>query len=118
MADVRRGCSVGLFVKGDIVVIPFPFSDLSSVKRRPALVIAPVTGDDLILCQITSKFHTDTYSVPLHPSDLSSGTLKELSYIRPDKLFTADVSMIQYTMGHVSDPILQKVVDTIISIIR
>ena len=109
---------MGVFIKGDIVVIPFPFSDLSSVKRRPALVIAPVTGDDLILCQITSKHHTDTYGVPLHPSDLSSGMLKELSYIRPDKLFTADVSMIQYPLGHVSDPILQTVVDTIISIIR
>ncbi len=109
---------MGVFIKGDIVVIPFPFSDLSSVKRRPGLVIAPVTGDDLILCQITSKYHIDDYSVPLNPSDLCSGTLLELSYIRPDKLFTADVSMIQYTLGHVSDPILQTVVNTIISIIR
>ena len=109
---------MGVFVKGDIVVIPFPFSDLSSVKRRPALVIAPVTGDDLILCQITSKFHSDSYSIPLHPSDLISGTLKEMSYIRPDKLFTANVSMIQYTLGHLGDPVIQTVVNTIISIIQ
>lgn len=109
---------MGLFVKGDIVVIPFPFSDLSSVKRRPALVIAPVSGDDLILCQITSKYHSDTSSIPLHPLDLISGSLKEMSYIRPDKLFTADVSMIQYTLGHVTDPIMQSVVNTIISIIQ
>ena len=109
---------MGVFVKGDIVVIPFPFSDLSSVKRRPALVIAPGTGGVLILCQITSKYHTDNYSVPVNPSDLISGNLKELSYIRPDKLFTADVSMIQFTLGHVSDPIMQTVVNTIISIIR
>ena len=109
---------MGVFVKGDIVVIPFPFSDLRSVKRRPALVIAPVTGEDLILCQITSKYHTDDYSVPLNPLDLVSGTLKELSYIRPDKLFTADVSMIQYTLGHISDPVMQTVVNTIILIIQ
>lgn len=43
------------FVKGDIVIVPFPFSDLSQSKRRPALVVAKLTGDDLILCQITSQ---------------------------------------------------------------
>ena len=50
---------MGVFVKGDLVVIPFPFSDLSRVKRRPALVIAQGTGTDLILCQITSKYHAE-----------------------------------------------------------
>jgi mRNA interferase MazF len=43
------------FVKGDVVVVPFPFSDLTQAKRRPALVIATLAGDDLILCQITSQ---------------------------------------------------------------
>lgn len=43
------------FVKGDVVVIPFPFSDLTQSKRRPAIVIAVLDGDDLILCQITSQ---------------------------------------------------------------
>ncbi len=109
---------MGLPVKGDIVVIPFPFSDLSSIKRRPALVIAPVSCEDLILCQITSKYHADNYSIPLRPSDLITGTLKDMSYIRPEKLFTADISMIQYTLGHISDPIMQTVVNTIISIIQ
>lgn len=54
-------------MKGDIVVIPFPFSDLSGSKRRPALVIANLTGDDRLpvntrkmpmlslLLQVTSK---------------------------------------------------------------
>jgi mRNA interferase MazF len=45
---------VAKFIKGDVVVIPFPFSDLTQSKRRPALVIAELEGDDLILCQITS----------------------------------------------------------------
>ena len=42
------------FIKGDVVVIPFPFSDLSQSKRRPALVVVSLEGDDAILCQITS----------------------------------------------------------------
>lgn len=43
------------FVKGDVVVVPFPFSDLTRAKRRPALVVAELEGDDLILCQITGR---------------------------------------------------------------
>jgi hypothetical protein len=46
---------VARFVVGDVVIVPFPFSDLSESKRRPALVLAVLTGDDLILCQITSQ---------------------------------------------------------------
>ena len=54
------------FVKGDVVVVPFPFSDLSEAKRRPALVIAELASDDLILCQITSQNINDVYSIELH----------------------------------------------------
>lgn len=50
------------FIKGDVVVVPFPFSDLSNTKRRPALVITNLTGNDLILCQI-SKNVSDSYSI-------------------------------------------------------
>jgi mRNA interferase MazF len=46
---------MGRFVKGDVVVIPFPFSDLSATKRRPALVITALPGEDVILCQITNR---------------------------------------------------------------
>ena len=44
---------MGAFVKGDVVVAPFPFSDLSAAKKRPALVVATLAGNDVILCQIT-----------------------------------------------------------------
>ena len=47
------------FVKGDVVVLPFPFSDLSNSKKRPALVVANLEGEDIILCQITSKARID-----------------------------------------------------------
>ncbi len=43
------------FIKGDVVVVPFSFSDLSHLKRRPALVISTLQGNDVILCQITRQ---------------------------------------------------------------
>ena len=84
------------FVKGDVVVVPFPFSDLTQAKRRPALVVAVLSGNDLILCQITSQSVTDEYAVSLETDDFSSGSLKQSSNIRPNRLFTADRQIILY----------------------
>jgi mRNA interferase MazF len=74
------------FVKGDVVVVPFPFSDLSRAKRRPALVLASTRGGDLILCQITSRAVTDGYAVALDESDFRSGSLRKPSNVRPNRL--------------------------------
>ncbi len=57
------------FVSGDVVVVPFPFTDLSSAKVRPALVLAAVTRNDLILCQITSQSAGHPGAVPIVASD-------------------------------------------------
>ena len=87
------------FVKGDVVVIPFPFSDLSASKKRPALVVSNITGDDIILCQITSVVKSDEYSIYLKNSDFLKGNLKLESRIRPNRLFTADRSIVAYKAG-------------------
>jgi len=60
---------MGKPVVGEVVVLPFPQTDLQAGKRRPALVVADLTGDDLILCQITTQSRRDHYSVPLSSSD-------------------------------------------------
>jgi len=91
------------FVKGDVVAIPFPFSDLSQAKRRPALVVTDLSGDDLILCQITSQTISDKYSISLTDGDFQSGSLKRRSNIRPNRLFTADSRIILYKIGHVKN---------------
>ena len=88
------------FVKGDVVVIPFPFSDLSQSKRRPALVLSVLQGDDLILCQITSKSIKDNYAIPVDENDFESGSLNQESNIRPNRLFTADNHIILYRIGN------------------
>ena len=53
---------MGRFVKGDVVVIPFTFTDLSGSKKRPAFVVADLPGDDIIVCQITSKAKSDPFN--------------------------------------------------------
>ncbi|HIL71425.1 MAG TPA: type II toxin-antitoxin system PemK/MazF family toxin, partial [Verrucomicrobia bacterium] len=50
---------MGKPVIGEVVVVPFPQKNLKDGKRRPALVVADLIGDDLILCQITSQARTD-----------------------------------------------------------
>ena len=106
------------FVRGDVVVVPFPFSDLTQAKRRPALVIATLEGDDVILCQITSKTVRDKYSITLDDSDFETGSLKQLSNIRPNRIFTADSHIIFYRIGKLKTEKLSEVVDKASEIIR
>jgi len=106
------------FVKGDVVVIPFPFSDLSQSKRRPALVIAPLEGNDVILCQLTSKIVKDTYAISIDDTDFASGSLKQPGNIRPNRLFTADTHIILYRVGSIRDEKLAQVLDKLIEIIK
>ena len=106
------------FVKGDVVIVPFPFSDLSQAKRRPALVVANLTGDDLILCQITSQATSDTYAKVLANTDFSNGGLNRESNIRPNRLFTADTGIILYQAGQLKPEKLKEVIDQIIQIFQ
>ncbi len=105
------------FVKGDVVVVPFPFSDLTQAKRRPALVISVLEGDDVILCQITSRTVRDRYAISLTDSDFVSGGLRQGSNIRPSRIFTADQHIILYRAGHINGEKLREVVERIIEIL-
>jgi mRNA interferase MazF len=87
-------------VAGEIVVIPFPQKD--SAKRRPALVIADLPGADLILCQITSRAHSDAFAVPLTSSDCDRGQLSQPCFIRPQRLFSVEQHVILHSVGKVT----------------
>ena len=100
---------MGKPVAGDIVVLPFPQTNLQPGKRRPALVVVDLAGDDLILCQITSQAHHDSYSVSLDKNDFQTGRLAARSYIRPNRLFTVEQSVILYTAGHLTSVKLDEV---------
>nr|WP_320161578.1 type II toxin-antitoxin system PemK/MazF family toxin [uncultured Methanoregula sp.] len=105
-------------VKGDIVVVPFPFSDLSNAKKRPALVIATPDGDDVILCQITSRLVSDRYAILIREDAFSSGSLRQDSNVRPSRIFTADKNIIQYIAGHLKDDAMERIVNSLIEIVR
>ncbi len=109
---------MGEFIKGDVVVVPFPFSDLSSNKRRPALVVADIQGDDVIMCQITSKKVGDSYAITLATDDFKSGKLSMKSNIRPNRLFTGNSKIILYRAGTLKTKKLDEVTDKIVEIFK
>ena len=109
---------MGRFIKGDIVVLPFPFSDLSSTKRRPALALISGVGDDIVLCQITSKNVRDNKSVVINIDDVENGSFNDISNARPNKLFTADEKIILYKLGNLSEKKLDEVIEAIINMLQ
>ena len=94
---------------GEVVVFPFPQTNLQSGKRRPALVVADLAGDDLVLCQITRQARSDGYAIPLAVSEFERGRLAVDSFIRANRLFTVEQSVILYVAGKVTDAKLQEV---------
>ena len=106
---------MGKFVKGEIVVVPFPFSDLSASKRRPALVLVDLPGDDIILCQITSQNVKDSMSIHIDTADVTNGKLNNPSNVRPNRLFTADENIIQYSLGQLKSGKLNDIISTIVT---
>ena len=106
------------FIKGDVVVLPFPFSDLSGSKKRPALVLADIGGDDILLCQITSQQIKDAYAVSLNSAVLQSGYLPSDSFIRPLRIFAADKNIILKKAGSVKTELMAEVIQKIISALQ
>ncbi len=90
---------MGAFASGAIVLLPFPFSDLSRSKLRPAALLADVGKGDWIACQITSNPYGDPHALALDESMFTQGSLQRLSFMRPGKLFTAHESLFSSVTG-------------------
>lgn len=99
---------MGKPVAGEVVVLPFPPTNPQAGKRRPALLVAELPGDDLIRCQITSQAPSDGFSIPLTPADFEQGRLAVDSFIRPNRLFTVEASLVLYAAAKVSGHKLQE----------
>lgn len=100
---------MGKFAVGDVVLVAFPFSNLQGQKIRPALVLAKAELDDLILCQITSKPYASKIAVRISSNDFIKGSLPVVSYIRPNKLFTANSSIIKKTAGQLTPSVTRSI---------
>ena len=108
---------MGQFVKGDVVIIPFPFTDLSGNKKRPAFVVADLSGDDIIVCQITSKAKSDPFALYIGASDFVVGGLPVDSFIRPNKIFTANKNIILTVAGRLGETKIRDAVNSVITIV-
>ena len=103
---------------GSVVLVPFPFSDLSEAKLRPALALADSGRDDWILCQITSNPYADPRAVEITDADFDAGSLRVTSYARPGKLFTASSSLMVSQVGNLSQVTLQTIVQAVVDLLR
>lgn len=106
------------FVKGDIVVLRFPFSDIGESKKRPALVAANTTDENLILCQITSQERPDPDIIPITHEDFQQGRLKHDSFIRSTILFSVHNSRIEYRAGRLKQEKIKKIENKLCEIFR
>ena len=109
---------MGTFTAGQVVVLPFPFSDLSRKKLRPALLLADAGKGDWIACQITSNSYADSQAITLSDSEFAVGGLQCLSYLRPGKLFTCHESLPVNTVGLLNEVALQKARTAVIRMIQ
>ena len=99
--------------QGDIVLIPIPFTDLSSRKRRPVIVISNDAynrmADDIIVVALTSNPRKTDFSFSISSADLVSGKLKRPSRVRVDKIYTLSKTIVINTFGNVSPKVLVRI---------
>lgn len=107
------------FVSGRVVVVPFPFTDLSSAKVRPALVLASLSRGDLVLCQITSQAVGHPQAVPIKLSDFEpGGALRRASFALPHRVVTANEVCVRRAVGKLKPDKLNQIREQVCAIIR
>ena len=109
---------MGGFRAGLVVLVRFPFSDLSSSKLRPALVLASAGGTDWVLCQITSNPYSDPSAVPLTAASFAEGGLPRESFARPGKVFTASESIVVRRAGILTTAAHRGVVEAVVRLLQ
>ncbi len=106
------------FKRSSLVLVDFPFSDLSDYKLRPAIVLAQANDQDWFLCQITSNAGIDKKAIEIKNSDFEKGSLQRTSFARPDKIFTGHRSLINRRVGILSEEATAKIIEAVIDILR
>lgn len=103
---------------GMVVLVPFPFSDLSQAKLRPAVVLADGGRGAGILCQITSHPYGDTQAIRLEDASFAAGGLRVVSYARLGKLFTANSPLMVTQVGTLKAEPLQHIIEAVVALLH
>jgi mRNA interferase MazF len=103
---------------GEVVLVPFPFSDLSQSKVRPAVCLADAGRGDWVLGQITSSPYGDPAAVPLDAPDFASGGLLVASFARPGKLFTAHAGLMVRSVGVLTSGAFARVLSAVVAVLQ
>lgn len=85
---------------GEILLLKFPFSDASDVKRRPALVLIDVGDNDVVVARVTTHHTRSSFDVEI--KNWQEAGLKAASVIRLDKLATLEKNLIDRKLGRLS----------------
>jgi mRNA interferase MazF len=92
--------------QGEIVLIPIPFTDLSSKRRRPVIVISNNSYNhktqDMVVVAMTSNPQAVDYSFTITSADLTQGVLNRPGKVRVDKIYTLAQSLAVKTFGRVN----------------
>jgi mRNA interferase MazF len=103
---------------GEVVLLPFPFSNLAQSKVRPAICLADAGRGDWVLCQITSNPYGDPAAIPLDAPDFTSGGLLVASFARPGKLFTAHAGLMIRSVGVLNAAAFARVLSGVLAILQ
>ena len=97
----------------DLVLLPYPFSDLEGTKVRPALIVSNDLFNkksfDCIMVPLTTVIKDEPYSIIINQEDLSSGKLLKSSRIRADKIFTVEKNLIVMKIGVINNNTFDKI---------
>lgn len=104
-----------MFQPCEVVLLPFPFSDLSSTKRRPALILRSLeTYGDIVALAMTSRSGHQA-GIVLESGDFELGSLPKLSWVRCDQLHTFDQSLILGRIGKLTPEAYERVLKAVCS---
>lgn len=103
---------------GTVVLVPFPFSDLSQAKLRPSVVLANSGRGDWILCQVTSNPYGDAHAVEMTDGSFDSGSLRVACYARLGKLFTASQDLMVSKAATLNVASFKTIIEAVIDILR
>ena len=99
------------FRTGTVVLINFPFTDGSSSKKRPALVLLDTSDNDLLLARITTQFSDSSFDCEL--KDWAQVGLKSPSFARLHKLATLEKKLVEKEFGILTAADLRRTLETL-----